>query len=112
MIVGSAVARVIAWTPAPGMLNAIVCGPAPPLAPVTAWRSEPAPESSVLVTVKVAAWTEADATMARSETTDLRPNEGIRIGDSFFKAGGTGSLCRRRDRRRPPSRGAVVASAP
>jgi hypothetical protein len=40
-----------------GMLNAMVCGPAPAaLAFKIACRKEPVPESLVLVTVKVAAW--------------------------------------------------------
>ena len=41
--------------PAPETLNAIVSAPAAAFASVIAWRSEPAPESLVLVTVKVAA---------------------------------------------------------
>jgi len=41
--------------PAPVTLKAIVSAPAAALASVIAWRSDPAPESLVLVTVKVAA---------------------------------------------------------
>src|SRR5215471_9470465 len=53
---GRLLESVIVWTPAPGMSKAIVWGPAPPpFASVIAWRSEPAPESSVLITVKVVA---------------------------------------------------------
>jgi hypothetical protein len=52
---GSAVAGWMVWTPAPGMAKAIASVPALPLASVMAWRSEPAPESAVVVTVKVAA---------------------------------------------------------
>jgi len=42
----------------------------------------------VLVTVKVAARSEADAAIARIDTRHLRPTEGIRIDDSFLKGRG------------------------
>ena len=58
MITGSAVVGAIVQTPeplhpAPDTLNAIVSEPALLLACVIASRSDPAPESVVLVTVKV-----------------------------------------------------------
>src|SRR5262245_30027134 len=57
-------AGVIVWTPAPGMLNAIVSRPGFPFASRIAWRSDPGPESLVFVTVKVAA--ESDPARAMS----------------------------------------------
>jgi hypothetical protein len=53
VIVGNALVTVIVFAPVP-MLNAIVSAPASALASRIAWRSEPAPELLVLVTVKVA----------------------------------------------------------
>src|SRR5688572_32819140 len=52
VIVGSPLEPTM-WGPAPGMSKVIVCGPAPQLvfAKLIASRSEPAPESLVLVTV-------------------------------------------------------------
>jgi hypothetical protein len=44
----------VLW-PEPGILKLIVSVPALLFASVMAWRSEPAPESFVLITVKVAA---------------------------------------------------------
>ncbi len=55
VISGSSVDSEIVFTPVPGMLNLIVSAPALLLASVIACRSEPAPESLVLVTVKSAA---------------------------------------------------------
>src|SRR5262245_5949431 len=60
VIVGRDVARAMVQAPpppqpAPETLNAMVSSPAAALACVTASRREPAPESLVLVTVKVAA---------------------------------------------------------
>jgi hypothetical protein len=65
-IAGSPVVGVMVHTPlpsqpAPVTPKAIVSRPAAALASRIAWRSEPAPESLVLVTVKVAASIEADA---------------------------------------------------
>ena len=51
---GSTEVSVIVCTPAPGMLNAIVSGPAAALASSNAWRKLPAPESLVFVTVNAA----------------------------------------------------------
>ncbi len=45
------VAGVIVWTPEPTMLKAIVSAPGLALASRIAWRSVPAPESAVEVTV-------------------------------------------------------------
>jgi hypothetical protein len=52
---GSAVVGEIVWTPEPGIANAIVSGPGLVFASRIAWRRLPAPESAVVVTVKVAA---------------------------------------------------------
>ena len=51
VIVGSAVAGEIVWTPPPVMAKVIVSAPEFALASVIAWRSEPAPESATVVTV-------------------------------------------------------------
>src|SRR5260370_27329143 len=51
VIVGRTVIGLIVWTPAPGMLNAIVPPPME-LASRIAWRNEPVPESLVFITVK------------------------------------------------------------
>ena len=49
-------AGTIVWTPAPGMSNAIVSSvPTDAFESRIAWRSDPAPESAVVVTVIVAA---------------------------------------------------------
>jgi hypothetical protein len=52
---GSCVAGVIVCTPDPVMVKSIVSRPGLALASRIAWRSEPAPESFVFVTVNVAA---------------------------------------------------------
>jgi hypothetical protein len=52
---GSHVVKTIVWTPAPGMLKSIVSAPGFAFASRIAWRSEPAPESALVVTVNVAA---------------------------------------------------------
>ena len=54
VIAGSGVVGVIVWTPVPGMAKAIVSAPMAAFASRIAWRSDPAPLSAVLVTVKVA----------------------------------------------------------
>jgi hypothetical protein len=64
IVIGLATA--IVWTPAPGMLNAISSSPGLPFASRTAWRSEPAPESAVVVTVNVVA--DAAETIAPKQT--------------------------------------------
>src|SRR5512135_2195847 len=71
---GKPVAGAIVWTPEPGMSNAIVCGPAPPaFASRIAWRSDPAPLSFVLVTVKVVAATKPlETTRRRGKRTRAR----------------------------------------
>ena len=51
VIAGSADVGEIVWTPEPVTLNAIVSGPEFALASRIAWRSVPAPESAVDVTV-------------------------------------------------------------
>ena len=51
VIAGSVVRGVIVWTPLPGMSNAIVSAPPLALASRIACRSDPAPLSSVVVTV-------------------------------------------------------------
>src|SRR5688572_10713008 len=53
LIVGSALASVMVWTPPPAMLKSIVCTPAALLESVIACRKEPEPASLVFVTVKV-----------------------------------------------------------
>src|SRR5689334_19946870 len=55
VIGGSADVGAIVWTPAAGIANAIVCGPGLPFASRIACRSDPRPESEVVVTVKTAA---------------------------------------------------------
>src|SRR4030095_10523293 len=67
---GSFVAGVIVWTPLPTMLKLIVSAPGFPFALVIASRSEPAPESAVDVTVKVAAGAEA-VTRSAARTIDV-----------------------------------------
>src|SRR5262249_18510558 len=51
VIVGRAVPGLMVCTPAPGLLKAMVSVPAWELASRIAWRSDPAPEASVLTTV-------------------------------------------------------------
>jgi hypothetical protein len=51
VICGRAEVGVIVLTPVPDILKLIVSAPACPLASVIAWRSEPAPELLVLVTL-------------------------------------------------------------
>ena len=51
VMAGSAELGVIVWTPEPVMLKLIVSAPGFALASRIAWRSEPAPESAVVVTV-------------------------------------------------------------
>ena len=67
LTLGRLLARAIVCGPVPGMLNAIVCGPAAPLASVSAWRSDPAPASAMVVTVYVVA--ESAATQAKPRPT-------------------------------------------
>ena len=55
VMAGKSLAKVIVCTPAPGMLKLIVSVPAFPFALRIAWRSDPAPESFVFITVKVMA---------------------------------------------------------
>ena len=55
VIVGNAEVGLIVCTPDPGMLKAIVSVPAFAFVSSIACRSEPWPESSMFVTVKVAA---------------------------------------------------------
>src|SRR4051794_32042368 len=50
VIVGSPVAAVMVWTPAPGTANRIVSGPGWALVSRIACRSEPTPASAVVVT--------------------------------------------------------------
>ncbi len=69
---GSHVARTMVWTPGPGMLNAIVSAPGFALASRIAWRNDPAPESAVVVTVKVAAGADAAADRATARTAESR----------------------------------------
>ena len=78
VITGSAVAGTIVWTPEPTMLKAIVSAPAAALASRIAWRSDPAPASSMLVTVNVA----ADKDPASKASTAAVPRR--RIMDSPF----------------------------
>ena len=55
VIAGSGVARWIVWTPLPAMLNTMSSFEKFPLASRIAWRSDPGPLSSALVTVNVTA---------------------------------------------------------
>ena len=54
-VIVSGVSVTMVWTPVEGIANAIVSAPGLPFASRMAWRSDPAPESAVVVTVKVAA---------------------------------------------------------
>ena len=81
-IAGRSVASAIECGPEPAMLNAMMCGPAAPLASRIAWRSDPAPESAIVVTVYVVA--ESDAAKAKPRATPRQATRVGRIGDSFF----------------------------
>src|SRR6188508_1595265 len=78
VVLGSHVVSTIVWTPAPGMLKSIVSAPGLAFASVIAWRSDPAPESALVVTVKVAASVETAADRARTRTAVVR-----HMGTSF-----------------------------
>ncbi len=56
VIAGKAETGEMVCTPGPGMSKPTVAAPAAALASSIAWRKEPAPELSVLVTVNCAAW--------------------------------------------------------
>ena len=75
MIVGNGVSGVIVWTPAPGIANWIVCGPAVEFASRMACRSEPAPESLVFVTVNVAAAREEETQKSAQSDTGAHGDE-------------------------------------
>src|SRR5207237_9617149 len=88
VIAGRAEAGVMTATPfvrePKGTSKAIVCGPpAQACALVRASRRDPAPESLVLVTVKVAAASEAHASHRQS-----RPAAALFIGSPFLVWGG------------------------
>ena len=68
---GSSDVGVIVWTPAPGMAKAIRSVSALALASRIAWRSDPAPESFVFVTVKVAAATGSEDSQANAKAAFL-----------------------------------------
>ena len=85
--------------PPPGMLNSIVSPPAPALTSRIACRSEPAPESLVVVTVKVA---ERPAEAARSARTRPRATRTARVFMRF------GLLPTRGKRGQPGSRVALA----
>src|SRR4051812_26609191 len=70
VVFGSQVVSTIVWTPAPGIAKAIVSAPGVALESRIAWRRDPAPESVVVVTVKVAA--ESDAAAAKKSTAACR----------------------------------------
>jgi hypothetical protein len=59
---GNAVTGVIVCSLLPEMVNSMMSAPAFALALRIAWRRDPAPESFVFVTVKVAAFRDAAAT--------------------------------------------------
>ena len=63
------------WGPAPEMLNAIVSVPGFPFACVIAHRSEPVPESWVLLTVYIAAPTATGARTTGAATAATKPSE-------------------------------------
>ena len=65
VIFGRAVAGAIVWTPDPEMLKCDRVGSRWALASVIAWRSDPAPESAVVVTVYVSAPAVAGPAAAR-----------------------------------------------
>src|SRR5262245_60859200 len=77
MTVGRPDVGAIVCTPEPGMAKTMVSGPAFALASRIAWRSEPAPESFVVVTVNVAAGAPAAAAMtiaaSASENLGMEP---------------------------------------
>src|SRR5688572_2291602 len=81
VIVGSGLAGLIVRTPEPGMLKATVSNPELALASRIAWRSEPAPVSLVLVTVKVddgamgSNWSRRDRMTENHRPTRLTPPE-------------------------------------
>src|SRR6188474_2227214 len=75
LMIGSRESGVIVWTPAPGRLKAMVSVPAAKFASSIACRSDPAPESAVFVTVKVAGDATAEAR-----------NEARRKDDAFISA--------------------------
>ena len=72
----------IVWTPAPGMLKAIVSKPAVALASRIAWRNEPGPLSSVFVTVKVAAKAPAARIDAATPDRNVRMTSLLKKGPS------------------------------
>src|SRR6266545_215631 len=78
VIAGRAVAGVMVCTPLPGMANSIRSDPALPLASRMACRSEPAPESLVLRTVKAVAPAGAARANATSEQRALRRDGGTK----------------------------------
>ncbi len=85
---GRGVARAIVCGPLPAMLNATVSPPAALLASMIAWRRDPAPESAVDVTVKVAPRPPAAIPMAINPTR-IR----VRTPTSSRKEGGILSNC-------------------
>src|SRR5262249_54065779 len=91
-----AVSRWIVCTPGPGMLNAMRCGPAVRFTWSMAQRSDPIPESFVLMTVKVAA---ERAEGAASERRELTGHGGVPVGVE------TGRCHRAGEERKESSRG-------
>ena len=105
VIAGSPEARWIVWTPEPGIAKTMRSSPKLPFASRMACRSDPAPESLVLVTVNVA----ADAGSANARTAvkkSLRtrpPREGRTPGrrtrpSGRASPGSTDNSCFRRSR--------------
>src|SRR5258706_8904381 len=73
-MVGRLLAGEMVCSPAPGMAKVMVSVPALPLASRMAWRSEPAPRSSVFVTGNVAACAPAALRTAMIRTRKSRMN--------------------------------------
>jgi hypothetical protein len=72
--------RAILLVPAPGIWNSIRSGPAFEFASVIAWRSEPEPESFVVMTVKVAA--ELTIGIQRRQSTNSRSPSQIETNEA------------------------------
>jgi hypothetical protein len=88
-MMGSRDKGVIVWTPAPGMLKRDGVRPALASASRIAWRSEPGPSSSVLVTVNVAAFAEianAISSAALRATSLQLPFAGLKLRRRWVRA--------------------------
>src|SRR5262245_37066 len=73
VMAGRADGGLVGRTPGAGMLKAIVSAPGAALAQMIAWRSEPRPESSVLMTVV------QDSTVAAALNSDVLPAVSVAV---------------------------------